>query len=224
MYFFEPVKLSDHDAVLGTNFSQEFANQMSLYYAPFRANPGRPMQLAKETWEYAVADAIPNAEWSGAGKSVVDVRAPGGDIDVKGISIDHMDDTLTTEASILQNNRRQNNHILQLFENRNLAPLKTMFVDEHSKKIDQTKNLHLLAIIREKSLGQVYYTLLKIVPSTLSESEIINQMILDGETGVTVPMIDPQYGKTYIYAPKRRLEIRLNVQGLKDYLVHSHSY
>lgn len=224
MYFFEPVAVKDHANILGANFSQEFASQMNLYYAPFRARPGRPMQLAKETWEYAVADAIPNAEWSGAGKSVVDVRAPGGDIDVKGISIDNMNDTMTTEASILQNNRRQNNHILQLFENRDYAPLKTMFVDEHSKKIDQTKNLHLLGIIREKSLGQVYYTLLRIVPSQLSDHDIVEQMVLDGETGVAVPMIDPQYGKTYIYAPKRRLEIRLNVQGLRDFLVHSHAY
>lgn len=224
MYFFEPVKPSDHSKILGANFSQEFAKQMNLYYAPFHARPDRPMQLAKETWEYAVADAIPGAEWMGAGKSVVDVRAPGGDIDVKGISVDSMSDTLTTEASILQNNRRQNNHILQLFESRDYAPLKSMFVDEHSRKIDQTSNLHVLAIVREKANRRVHYSLLKIIPSKLSDQDIVNQMTLDGETGVAVPMIDPKYGKTYIYAPKRRLEIRLNVEGLKDFMVHSHGY
>jgi hypothetical protein len=78
--------------------------------------------------------------------------------------------------------------------------------------------------VREKTNRQVYYALLKIIPSNLLESDIIKQMTLDGETGVLVPMIDSKYGKTYIYAPKRRLEIRLNLEGMKPYLVHSHSY
>jgi hypothetical protein len=46
----------------------------------------------------------------------------------------------------------------------------------------------------------------------------------NGKRSVTVPMIDSTYGETYLYIPKRRLELRLNVQGLKPFLVYSHSY
>ena len=44
------------------------------------------------------------------------------------------------------------------------------------------------------------------------------------EPQISVPMIDNLYGKTYIYIPKRRLELRLNPAGMSTFLVHSHRY
>ena len=223
MIKFTPVPITEHDSILGSNFNQLFAQEMHSYYAPFVAK-NRDIQVAKETWEYAVADSIPNAEWCGAGKNVVDVKAPTADLDVKGLSIGLITDSQTTEASFLQNNKQENDGFGKLFESKDFTALKTMFVDPMDDKIKGTNNLHLLGIIREKSTRKVYYCLLKVEYSTLSDTEFLSQMTIDGKRSVSLPMIDISYGKTYIYIAKRRLEIRLNGEGLMPFLVYSHIY
>ena len=223
MLKFEPVPISEHDAILGPDFNSKFAQEMTAYYAPFLKKQ-REIQIAKETWEYAVADSIPGASWVGAGKNVVDVVTPLADIDVKGISVLTMGKTFTTEASFLQNNKKENDNFAVSFRNADFGVLKKMFVDLWFDKVKNTKNLHLLAAIREKKKKSVYYCLLKVVPNDLTDEEFIAKMSLSGGRSVDVPMIDPEFGRTYIYISKRRLEIRLNCYGLKDYMVYSHEY
>ena len=99
-----------------------------------------------------------------------------------------------------------------------------MFVDPMHKKITGTNNLHLLGVIREKITKNVYYCLLKIDSSNLTDDEFVSLMVTEGKRSVSLPMIDPRYGRTYIYIAKRRLEIRLNVLGLAQFLVYSHTY
>ena len=60
MLNFIPVPVTEHDAILGKKFNKKFANEMSAYYLPFQ-NKKREIQVAKETWEYAVSDSIPNS-------------------------------------------------------------------------------------------------------------------------------------------------------------------
>jgi hypothetical protein len=223
MIRFTPVPISDHDLILGKDFNKKFASEMKSYYAPF-ITKGRDIQVAKETWEYAVADSIVGASWVGAGKNVVDVKSPIADFDVKGLSIGTITDSQTTEASFLQNNKQENDGFGKLFESKDFQALKEMFVDPMNKKIAGTNNLHLLGVIREKSTKNVYYCLLKVESSTLTDTEFLSQMTTEGKRSVSLPMIDPQYGKTYIYIAKRRLEIRLNGLGLSPFLVHSHTY
>ena len=113
MIYYTPVPLSEHDKLLGSDFANRFAEEMKVYYAPF-ANKGRPIQISKETWEYAVADAIPGGEWVGAGKNVVDVITPKINIDVKGLSCGSLK-SISTEASILQNNKLSSDNFASLF-------------------------------------------------------------------------------------------------------------
>jgi|LakMenEpi03Aug12_release.lakeMendotaPanAssembly.Ray.scaffolds.fasta_scaffold71350_5 hypothetical protein len=223
MIKFVPVPIKDHDLILGKDFNSKFAKEMKEYYKPF-VKKNRDIQVAKETWEYAVSDSISNAEWCGAGKNVVDVKTPSVDLDVKGLSIGVITDSQTTEASFLQNNKQENDGFGKLFENKDFLALKQMFVDPMDAKVKGTNNLHLLSIIREKSTRKVYYCLLKVEYSTISDSDFLSQMTIDGKRSVSLPMIDSTYGKTYIYIAKRRLEIRLNGQGLKSFLVYSHGY
>jgi hypothetical protein len=154
---------------------------------------------------------------------VVDVRAAGYDIDVKGLSTNGMSG-LTTEASFLQNNKKESDNFNRLFESADFTALKQMFVDPLVDKVQGTSNLHLMAVVRDKVEKKVYYCLLSMVPSVLSAEEFVAGMKMDAGRSVAIPMIDPAFGKTYIYIPKRRLELRLNCKGLKDYLVYSHSY
>jgi hypothetical protein len=223
MFKFTPVPVTDHDSILGQGFNTKFASEMAAYYAPFLAKK-REIQVAKETWEYAVADSLDNATWMGAGKNVIDVKGMIADFDVKGLSCGYIGHNQTTEASFLQNNKKENDNFTKLFESQDFNALKEMFVDPLKDKIKNTNNLHMFCIIRDKEHKTVYYTLLKVEPSTLTDSEFVNSMKLDAGRSVSVPMIDNIYGKTYIYIPKRRLEIRLNPAGMSTFLVLSHSY
>lgn len=223
MLKFVPVPISEHDSILGKDFAKNFAKEMKGYYAPF-LNKKRDIQIAKETWEYAVADSIPGASWVGAGKNVVDVITPNASIDVKGISIAKMGKSFTTEASFLQNNKTENDGFGILFKNKDYQALKNMFVDPWLDKVNATDNLYLLAIVREKGKKDVYYCLLRIEESAILEAEFVKEMCVNGDRSVDVPLIDPNYGRTYIYISKRRLEIRLNCEGLQNYMVFSHSY
>lgn len=223
MIQFTPVPISDHDAILGHDFKTKFANEMNAYYAPFHQK-NRAIQVAKETWEYAVADSAPNAEWVGAGANVADVKTPLADLDVKGLSVEKITNNQSSEASFLQNNRQENDGFGKLFESKDFQALKAMFVDPIVDKIKGTNNLHLLAIVRERSTKKVYYSLLKVTATTLTDAEFLASMVIDGKRSVALPMIDPAYGYTYLYIAKRRLEIRLNPKGMKDFLVYSHSY
>lgn len=216
-----PVPVSDHDAILGQDFNQKFATIMQGFYQPY-LDLGWEVDLSKTTWERVVANCIDHAVWVGAGKNVVDVQTPVADIDVKSQSVDVLG-SITTEASFLQNNKRKNDHFMKLFESNDFQALKEMFVDLWVDKVTGTNNLHLLAIIREKKNKNVSYCLLKLADDGLTEADFISKMQVSGERSVDVPMIDPEYGKTYIYISKRRLEIRLNTAGLKDYIVYSHT-
>lgn len=224
MIVFTPVSICKHDTILGVDFNTKFAAEMHSYYAPFVAK-NRDIQVAKETWEYAVADSIVGANWCGAGHNVVDVKTPIADIDVKGISNNDMEKyKLTTEASFLQNNKQKNDGFAKLFEQKKYNSLKKMFVDPLATKIKGTNNLHLLGIIREKDKRKVYYCLLEISSLVMAEKDFISKMKLDGTRSVSIPLIDEKYGKTYIYIPKRRLELRLDCIGLAPFLVYSHTY
>jgi hypothetical protein len=99
-----------------------------------------------------------------------------------------------------------------------------MFVDPILTKNVGTNNLHLFFVIREIKTRKVFYTMFKVIPNSLTDEEFIKQMTPDAKTGVLIPMIDPKYGKTYVYSSKRRLEVRLNCKGLADFLVYSHTY
>jgi hypothetical protein len=224
MILFTPVSICKHDTILGADFNTKFAAEMHSYYAPFVAK-NRDIQVAKETWEYAVADSIVGANWCGAGHNVVDVNTPIADIDVKGISTNDMEKyKLTTEASFLQNNKQKNDGFAKLFEQKKYNSLKKMFVDPLATKIKGTNNLHLLGIIREKDKRKVYYCLLEITSLVMAEKDFISKMKLEGTRSVSIPLIDEKYGKTYIYIPKRRLELRLDCIGLAPFLVYSHTY
>ena len=53
MYKYIPVEIKDHEAVLGKDFSANFAREMKAYYAPFIAR-NRIIQVAKETWSFRI--------------------------------------------------------------------------------------------------------------------------------------------------------------------------
>ena len=194
---------------------------MKSFYKPFYEY-NIPVDISKTVMEQVVSLSIEGGRWVGAGHNVVDVCTRTHDIDVKCVSSNNLRG-LTTEASYLQNNKEENDHFNELFNSCDYNALKKMFVDPLDEKVKNTKNLQLLSIIRDKNKQEIYYTLLSVVQSDLSEKEFIEQMLMVGR-GVQIPMIDKRVGKTEIYKPKRRLEFRLNCDGMKNKFLYSHSY
>jgi hypothetical protein len=193
---------------------------MRAYYAPFIAK-GRKLQIAKETWEYGVADSIAGAVWHGAGNSVVDVRAPALDLDVKGLSVSRLGKE-STEASFLQNLQKGADGYSTAWANKDWATLKQIFVDPLEAKHVGTTNLHLLVIVRTKEDDGVHYALLKAVPNPLDQAGFLANMSQYAGRSVSIPMMDAEFGRTYICISKRRLEIRVNTLGLAPFLKFSH--
>jgi hypothetical protein len=215
-----PVPLTEHDTLLGVDFSANFEREMRAYYAPFVAK-GRKLQLAKETWEYGVTDSIPGAIWQGSGSSVVDVKAPLLDLDVKGLSVGKLGKE-STEASFLQNLQKGADGYSVAWANKDWATLKSIFVDPLEAKHQGTNNLHLLVIVRSKGDDGVHYALLKAVPNPLDQTAFLANMTQHAGRSVSIPMIDSEYGRTYICISKRRLELRVNTLGLAPFLKFSH--
>ena len=58
--------------------------------------------------------------------------------------------------------------------------------------------------------------------SNLTEETFLESMHQHAGRSVSIPMIDSEYGRTYICISKRRLELRINCEGMKDFLVFSH--
>ena len=216
-----PTPHSEYDNILGKNFNNTFVEIMKSFYKPFYEY-NIPVDISKTVMEQVVSQSIHGGKWVGSGHNVVDVTTPTHDLDVKCISSNNLRG-LTTEASYLQNNKEENDHFNQLFKSHDYKALKEMFVDPLEQKIKNTKNLQLFSIIRDKNKKEIYYTLLSVVANDLSEKEFIEQMLMVGR-GVQIPMIDSRIGKTEIYKPKRRLEFRLNCDGLKNKFIYSHSY
>jgi hypothetical protein len=223
MIRYEPVSIKNHEAILGKDFNQNFAKEMHSYYDPFIIK-GRSVQLAKETWEYAVADSMPSGTWVGAGKNIIDVSTPKVNIDVKGLSCNSLSH-LSTEASILQNNKKDSDGFASLFQQQDFHSLKNMFVKPLADKISKAGNLYMFCVIRHKKNNSmnfdVYYCLYK--ATNHDNPTLVEQMTLDGNRSINVPLIDSKYGKCYLYIPKRRLELRVNMDGMKEFLVYSHS-
>jgi hypothetical protein len=221
MYKIIPTPHSEYDGILGKNFNNNFVEIMKSFYKPFYEY-NIPVDISKTVMEQVVSHSIVGGQWVGAGHNVVDVSTPMHDIDVKCVSSNNLRG-LTTEASYLQNNKEENDHFNELFNSCDYNALKKMFVDPLDEKVKSTKNLQLLSIIRDKNKQEIYYTLLSVVNSDLTEKEFIEQMFMVGR-GVQIPMIDKRVGKTEIYKPKRRLEFRLNCDGMKNKFLYSHSY
>jgi len=221
MYKIIPTPHSEYDGILGKNFNNNFVEIMKSFYKPFYEY-NIPVDISKTVMEQVVSHSIVGGRWVGAGHNVVDVSTPMHDIDVKCVSSNNLRG-LTTEASYLQNNKEENDHFNELFNSCDYNALKKMFVDPLDEKVKSTKNLQLLSIIRDKNKQEIYYTLLSVVNSDLTEKEFIEQMFMVGR-GVQIPMIDKRVGKTEIYKPKRRLEFRLNCDGMKNKFLYSHSY
>ncbi len=128
-----PMTVSEIEKLLGKNFSKTFQKEMDLIINPLRKYiaKGYPLALGKEQWEYVVSESIPNAEWCGAGKSIIDVKVNDIGIDVKGVSKQDTSKS-TTEASMYQTFQEETK---AYFNSKDKNKIWSLFVDGWLKKV-----------------------------------------------------------------------------------------
>jgi len=203
-YCIEPMTRSDAQTLLGQNFAEIFQAEMDFIVAPLRKyiDKGFPLALGKEQWEYVVTEAIPNATWCGAGKSLIDVSiGENKGIDVKGVGRGKKSKT-TAEASMYQ---CFDQDAKTFFKNNDPESLWKLYVDGWIDKATKFDEYYLVAIIREKETLNCSVCCFKVTdirPKFEKDNCRFNRcsVMING-------LADPDFIKIRYYNSKSRLEI-----------------
>jgi hypothetical protein len=195
---------SDAQTLLGQNFAEIFQAEMDFIVAPLRKyiDKGFPLALGKEQWEYVVTEAIPNATWCGAGKSLIDVSiGENKGIDVKGVGRGKKSKT-TAEASMYQ---CFDQDAKTFFKNNDPESLWKLYVDGWIDKATKFDEYYLVAIIREKETLNCSVCCFKVTdirPKFEKDNCRFNRcsVMING-------LADPDFIKIRYYNSKSRLEI-----------------
>lgn len=212
-YCLTPMTVTELTALVGNSFVPTFQMEMDHILAGHRKHisKGRPLSLGKEMWEYAVADSIPNADWNGAGHSLIDVTVGSTiGIDVKGVSKQKKSKN-TTEASMFQNfNQDAKTH----FTNTNPQGVWDIHVSGWLNKIATVPNYYMLGIIRDKETLDCSLCGFKVANTTamyLKENFVFNRASIK-----IAGLADPDFINIRYYNSKSRLEIIFTSKCWKD--------
>ncbi len=207
-----PMTVSEIEKLLGKNFSKTFQKEMDLIINPLRKYiaKGYPLALGKEQWEYVVSESIPNAEWCGAGKSIIDVKVNDIGIDVKGVSKQDTSKS-TTEASMYQTFQEETK---AYFNSKDKNKIWSLFVDGWLKKVKSVKEYYLIGIVREKETLNCSLCCFKV-----SKTDLLFEDSLCNFTNKSMKVNgigDPDFIETRVYSSKTRLEIKFKNKVWSD--------
>jgi nitrogen regulatory protein PII-like uncharacterized protein len=206
--------------ILGDTFSQNFVRELKSYTEVFTRKNREP-QLAKETWEYIIADSIPDATWCGAGNNFADIETETSLIDVKGLST-HSFERMSNEASLLQITSSVADDVITSITEA------TTITDEITKKINQTfiekMNNKLWVNEANQPHNKKYYSLCVCREQTVENSYAValfhhtkhTNIITSFQTSRNpeLTLIESSHGKVSLNISKRRLELRVNISNL----------
>jgi hypothetical protein len=200
------------EKLLGKNFPKTFQKEMDLIINPLRKYiaKGYPLALGKEQWEYVVSESIPNAEWCGAGKSVIDVKVNDIGIDVKGVSKQDTSKS-TTEASMYQTFQEETK---AYFNSKDKNKIWSLFIDGWLKKVKSVKEYYLIGIVREKETLNCSLCCFKV-----SKTDLLFEDSLCNFTNKSMKVNgigDPDFIETRVYSSKTRLEIKFKNKVWSD--------
>ena len=212
-YCLVPMTVTESRLLLGANFAETFQTEMDSIVAPLRKyiDKGFPLALGKEQWEYVVTEAIPNAVWCGAGKSLIDVSI--GDnkgIDVKGVGRSKKS-KFTAEASMYQ---CFDQDAKTFFKNKDAESLWKLYIDGWVDQATKFDEYYLVAIIREKetlNCSVCCFKVSNVRPTYSADNCRFNRcsVMING-------VADPDFIKIRYYNSKSRLEILFQQKCWED--------
>jgi hypothetical protein len=169
---------------------------------------GRPFQIAKESWEYAFADATEwmGSEWVGGGNHPEDVKSRCGKYDIKGLSSNGWKQW-TSEASIKQT--LQNKYSIdKAFSTGDSFSLWENTVQPWINKVSHD-NYYITVFWRNTKTSDVRLIMFKIIQDDYEYSE--ENFTFQNEARMHVHnLYDPEQIKIYVLKSKKRMEMRIN--------------
>jgi len=211
-YCLVPMTVDEINLLLGKDFTKTFQKEMDLIIEPLRKYiiKGYPLALGKEQWEYVVSESIPNAEWCGAGKSIIDVKVGDIGMDVKGVSKEDKSKA-TTEASMYQTFQEETK---QYFNGKDTKSIWELFVTGWLTKVKSVKEYYLIGIVREKETLNCSLCCFKVAKTDLLyEDQLCN---FTKKSMKVTGLADPAFIETRVYSSKTRLEIKFKDKVWKD--------
>lgn len=171
---------------------------------------GRPFQIAKEAWEYALADSLEwkGGEWVGHGNNPEDVRVNDQiHYDVKGLSGKWT--ATSSEASIKQSLKTEF-RIDENFQNENSKALWDSTVEPWIEKVFSKSNYYVTVFWRHSKDLNIRLVMFRIdntlVPLYDSEKCVFNK---SQSTMDVLNIVDPEHAKIYVLKSKKRMELRI---------------
>jgi hypothetical protein len=211
-YCLVPMTAKEIQSLVGPNFISSFHGEINPVLAPLikYIKQGRPASMGKELWEYAVADSIQGAVWSGAGKSIVDVCI--GDstgIDVKSLQ---KGSKSTTEASMYQ--YLQVERVAEHFQKQDKQALWDMFVGGWLSKVRSVPNYYLLGIIKNKETLNCHLVGFR---AEVKDAQYLDESCdFSRESMKVKSLADPELIDIKVYKGKTRMEMRIKDKVYND--------
>lgn len=178
---------------------------------------GRPFQIAKEAWEYALADALEwkGGQWVGHGNNPEDVRVNENEFfDVKGLSGSWTGNS--SEASIKQSLKTEF-RIDENFVTENSQELWNSTVEPWITKIFDKDNYYVTVFWRHNKSLDIRLVMFKI---DISKMPTYDKQYCDFNKNKSamdvLNIVDPEQAKIYVLKSKKRMELRIRGKFFND--------
>ena len=178
---------------------------------------GRPFQIAKEAWEYALADALEwkGGEWAGHGNNPEDVRVKDELFyDVKGLSGKWT--STSSEASIKQSLKTEF-RIDENFQTEDSQGLWNSTVDPWIQKVFDKDNYYVTVFWRHNKDLNIRLVMFRIENANVPVYDPVYCSFNKNKTTMDVlNIVDPEYAKIYVLKSKKRMELRIKGTFFND--------
>lgn len=178
---------------------------------------GRPFQIAKEAWEYALADALEwkGGKWVGHGNNPEDVRVHN-DVyyDVKGLSGSWTG--TSSEASIKQSLKTEF-RIDENFQKENSQELWNSTVDPWINKVFDKDNYYISVFWRHNKDLNIRLVMFRIDISKIPVYDPMQCSFNSSKSTMNIlNIVDPEHAKIYVLKSKKRMELRIKGKFFND--------
>jgi hypothetical protein len=190
-----------------TNLKQELHSR--IYPCKRDLDKGRPFQIAKEAWEYALADATEwnGGQWVGHGNNPEDVRVGDKKYDVKGLGGKWT--TTSGEASVKQT-LSASARIDESFLEEDSSMLWDGVVSPWMQKVNNGGEYFVTIFWRNKETLSIRLVMFRLEKNNFPVYNAEGCEFNKSKTQMLINnIVDPEQAKLYILRSKHRMEMRI---------------
>ena len=211
MYSLRPLNKTEIISVVGEQTITNLGSELERRIGPCRRDlaKGRPFQIAKEAWEYALADATEwnGGEWVGHGNNPEDVRMGNKKFDVKGLGGKW---TATSGEASVKQTLSASARIDESFLEHNSLNLWQGVVEPWMEKVFVNDEYYVTVFWRNKQSLDIRLVMFAVdhdhKPTYDKQSCVFNKSSTMMEL---TNIVDPEQARMYVLRSKHRMEMRI---------------